>query len=115
MEKKTHHSKKIRKGDRVIAIAGDNRGFKGIVQSCNGDRVIVQGFNICKKHIKKSQENKGRIVEMECPVHISNLKICAEDDTPVKLKVRTNEQGEREYFYYKGDQEMIYRSVKKPK
>lgn len=116
MEKKLNQSKKIRKGDRVVAIAGNDKGSIGVVQSREGDRAIVQGLNIRKKHIKKSQElPKGRIVEVERPIHISNLKICVEGDSAAKLKVRTNEQGDRQYIYKKDDQEMVYRSVKKPK
>lgn len=117
MENKPSQStKKIRKGDRVVAIAGNNRGSIGIVQSCKGDRVVVQGLNLRKKHVKKSQEApKGRIVEIERPIHVSNLKVCVEGDIAAKLKVRKNEQGDREFVYKQGDQEKIYRSVKKPK
>jgi large subunit ribosomal protein L24 len=117
MENKPNQStKKIRKGDRVVAISGNNRGQIGTVQSRNGDRVIVQGLNLRKKHVKKSQEApKGRIVEIERPIHVSNLKVCVEGDTAAKLKVRTSEQGDREFVYKQGDQEMVYRSVKKPK
>lgn len=117
MENKPNQlNKKIRKGDRVVAIAGNNKGLVGTVQSRNGEKVIVQGLNIRKKHIKKSQEApKGRIVEIERPIHISNLKVCVEDDTAVKLRVRTSKKGDREFVYKQGDQEMVYRSVKKPK
>ncbi len=117
MENKPNQStKKIRKGDRVVAISGNNRGLIGTVQSRKGDRVIVQGLNLRKKHVKKSQEApKGRIVEIERPIHISNLKVCVEGDAATKLKVRTNEEGDREFVYKQGDQEMVYRSVKKPK
>lgn len=117
MENKPNQpTKKIRKGDRVVAISGNNRGLMGIVQSCKKDRVIVQGLNVRKKHVKKSQEApKGRIVEIERPIHVSNLKVCVEGDTSAKLKVRKNEQGDREFVYKQGDQETVYRSVKKPK
>lgn len=117
MENKPNQStKKIRKGDRVVAISGNNKGLVGTVQSRNGDKVIVQGLNLRKKHVKKSQEApKGRIVEIERPIHVSNLKVCVEGDTAAKLKVRTSEQGDREFVYKQGDQEMVYRSVKKPK
>lgn len=116
MENKLSQSKKIRKGDRVVAIAGNNRGQMGTVQSRNGDRVVVQGLNLRKKHIKKTQAApKGRIVEIEKPIHISNLKVCVEGDTAAKLKVRSNEEGDRQFIYMKDDQEMVYRSVKKPK
>lgn len=116
MENKPTGTKKIRKGDRVVAISGNNRGLTGVVQSRNGDKVIVQGLNVRKKHLKRSQEApQGRIVEMEKPIHVSNLRVCAEGDVPVKLKVRTNEQGDRQLVYKQDDQEVVYRSVKKPK
>ncbi len=116
MNNKPTQSKKIRKGDRVVAISGNNRGQMGVVQSRKGDKVIVQGLNMRKKHIKKSQEApKGRIIEIERPIHVSNLKVCVEGDTAAKLKVRTDEQGDRQFIYQKDDQEMVYRSVKKPK
>lgn len=116
MEKISSQSKKVRKGDRVVAIAGNNKGLIGTVLSRKGDRVVVQGLNMRKKHVKRSQEApKGRIVEMERPIHVSNLKVCVEGETAAKLHVRMNEQGDRQLVYYQGDQEKIYRSVKKPK
>lgn len=116
MEKIPKESKKIRKGDRVVAIAGNNRGLIGTVLSKKGDRVLVQGLNMCKKHIKRSQQvPQGRIIEMEKPIHISNLKVCVEEGISAKLHVRANEQGDRQLIYYQGDEEKIYRSVKKPK
>ncbi|MFI0434211.1 MAG: 50S ribosomal protein L24 [Parachlamydiaceae bacterium] len=117
MEKKPNQStSKVRKGDRVVAVSGNDRGLSGTVQSRKGDKVVVQGLNLRKKHVKKSQEApKGRIVEIERPIHVSNLKVCVEGDTAAKLKVRTNNEGDRELVYKQGGQEMVYRSVKKPK
>lgn len=116
MENRQNRSKKIRKGDRVVAIAGNNKGLMGIVQSCKEDKVIVQGLNMRKKHIKKSEQApKGKIIDIEKPIHISNLKICVEEDSGVKLKIRADEEGNRQFIYTKDDQEIIYRSVKKPK
>ena len=81
-----------------------------------GDKAIVQGLNVRKKHVKRSQElPKGRIIDIERPIHISNLKVCVEGDNAAKLKVRINEEGDRQFVYKKDDQEVIYRSVKKPK
>lgn len=116
MESKSNPSKKIRKGDRVVAIAGNNKGLIGTVQSCDGEKITVQGLNMRKKHIKRSQDvPKGRIIEIERPIHVSNLMVCAEGDVGVKLKVRINEQGDRQLVYKKDDKEVVYRSVKKPK
>lgn len=109
-------SKKIRKGDTIVVIAGNDRGQVGVVQETRGDRVVVQGVNVRKKTVKPSQAMpKGRIIDMECPIHISNVKICVNGNQGVKLKVRTNEDGQRQFVYNNGGQEVVYRSVKKPK
>ncbi len=81
MDNIVKRSKKIRKGDKVIAIAGNYRGQFGTVLSCVGERIVVQGLNIRKKHVKKSQQNPhGGIVELEKPIHVSNLKRVHEDN-----------------------------------
>lgn len=114
MEPLSNRSKKIRKGDTVIAIAGNNRGKTGVVLSCSGEKVLVQGLNVRKKHVKPTQQNqRGGIIEIEKPLHVSNLKICAEGETPVKLKVRENKKGERELVYTSKDKEVVHRSLKK--
>lgn len=114
MEEKRAEQKKIRKGDRVIAIAGNDKGQVGTVLSLQGDRAVVQGLNVRKKHMKKREGSAGSILSLEMPIHISNLKVCV-DDAPVKLKVRKGENGDRHFIYENNGQEVIYRSVKKPK
>jgi large subunit ribosomal protein L24 len=114
MKKKAVRSKKVRKGDMVIAIAGNCRGQKGTVLQCQDDRVVVQGLNVRKKHVKRSQTNpQGGIVEIEKSLHISNVMVCVNEDQTVKLKVRTNSDGNRELYYKDGDKEVLYRSLKK--
>lgn len=106
-------SKKIRKGDTVIAIAGNYRGQTGTVLSCAEDRVLVQGLNVRKKHVKATQANpRGGIIELEKPIHVSNLKVCV-DEKPVKLKVKETKAGERNLVYSVGDKQVVYRSLKK--
>ena len=69
-------SKKIRKGDRVLVIAGNDQGKTGEVLARSEDRVIVQGVNVRKKHLRRTQQMQGgRIVEMEAPIHISNVAL----------------------------------------
>lgn len=116
MTNKSTGTKKVRKGDKVLVISGNHRGQTGTVLSCKEDRVIIQGLNLRKKHLKRSQQvPQGRIVEIEKPIHVSNVKVCVEGDVSAKLKVRTNEQGQRQLVYTQGDQEVVYRLVKKPK
>jgi large subunit ribosomal protein L24 len=114
MLKTGNKTKKIRKGDKVLAIAGNYRGQMGTVIRCDGDKVIVQGLNVRKKHVKKSQTHpQGGIIEIERPIHVSNLKPCLDDGQPINLKVQTNDKGERELVYKQGDKDIVYRSLKK--
>lgn len=106
-------SKKIRKGDKVVAIAGNYRGQSGTVLACSGEGVLVQGINVRKKHVKASQASpRGGIIELEKPIHVSNLKLLV-DEKAVKLKVRTAKDGERKLVYKSDDREVVYRSIKK--
>ncbi len=68
---------KIKKGDEVLIIAGDDKGKTGEVLKVltKKDAVIVKGCKIAKKAVKPSEENKdGGFVNKEMPIHISNVK-----------------------------------------
>ena len=68
----------IKKGDTVIVIAGDDKGKSGkVLQTApTSGRALVEGINIVKKHMRKTEENpQGGVVEMEAPLAISNLKV----------------------------------------
>ena len=73
MEKKF----KIRKGDTVQVIAGKDKGKEGkITRILKADnKVIVEGVNIAKKHVKPNGQSAGSIVDMEMPIHASNVMI----------------------------------------
>lgn|SRR5574344_1064036 len=68
---------KIKKGDEVIVISGKYKGVKGAVLTAmpKEDKVIVAGVNRVKKHIKPTQEQPGKIEEIEKPIHISNVAL----------------------------------------
>ncbi len=67
----------IKKGDRVVVIAGASKGTQGEVLEimANKNRAIVEQVNIVRKHKKPTNDNPGGIVEMAAPVHISNLML----------------------------------------
>ncbi len=66
---------KIKKGDNVVVIAGKHKGAKGKIAQIVGERVVVDGVNKMKFHVKaKSKTEKGSIVEREAPLHHSNVK-----------------------------------------
>ena len=69
---------KIKNGDKVIVIAGKEKGKEGVVIETipNKDQVIIEGVNVRKKHVKPSQTNQeGGIIEEEGPIHASNVLI----------------------------------------
>lgn len=66
----------VKKGDKVQVISGKDKGKQGVVLKAfpRQNRVIVEGVNIVKKHAKPSQANpQGGIIEMEAPIHASNV------------------------------------------
>jgi large subunit ribosomal protein L24 len=69
--------RKIKKNDEVIVIAGKDKGNRGNVLNVLDDLVLVSGINKVKKHQKPNPVKgvAGGIVEMEKPVHISNVAI----------------------------------------
>ena len=69
---------KIRKNDTVEVIAGSEKGKRGAVVRVLPEKqcVLVQGINMGKKALRKrSQQDQGGIVEIEMPIHISNVMI----------------------------------------
>lgn len=105
-------SKFLRKNDQVIVVAGNDCGKVGKVLSVRGDRIVVEGVNVRKKHMKRTQgQQKGQIIDIEVAIHRSNVRPCV-DNAAVKLRVRQNEKGEKELYYLdqKGKQQ-LFRSV----
>lgn len=77
---------RIKKNDTVKVIAGKDKGKTGKVVRITGDRVIVQGVNMVKKAMrKKSQQDKGGIIEIEAPLHISNIALLLKDGSTSRI------------------------------
>ena len=69
---------KVKVGDKVKILAGKDRGKEGkiIVTLKKKDKVVVEGINIVKKHMKPGRTNEtGGILEVENPIHVSNVKV----------------------------------------
>ncbi len=67
---------KIRRDDMVIVLSGDDRGKTGKVLEVypKRQRVLVEGVNLIKRAIRKTQDNpRGGIIEREAPIHVSNV------------------------------------------
>ncbi|ROR34835.1 50S ribosomal protein L24 [Inmirania thermothiophila] len=70
--------RKIRKGDEVVVLAGKDKGRRGaVLRVLPDDRVIVEGVNMVKKHVKPNplRGEQGGILEKEAPLHVSNVAL----------------------------------------
>ena len=67
----------LKTGDKVVVITGKDKGKQGkIIKTLRAEnKVIVEGLNMIKKHVKPNGQNAGSIVEMEAPIHASNVMI----------------------------------------
>jgi large subunit ribosomal protein L24 len=69
---------KIRKGDDVVVIAGKDKGKRGtVLRRVDAERVVVEGINRVKKHVKPNplKGQTGGIVEKEMSIHVSNVAL----------------------------------------
>ena len=67
----------VKKGDQVTVISGKEKGKSGkiIAVLTKKSRVVVEGLQMVKKHVKKNQQNpNGAIIDREGSIHISNVK-----------------------------------------
>ncbi len=89
---------KIKQGDKVVVIAGKDKGKEGVVTKTlrNDNKVIVEGVNIVKKHIKPNGGENGRIAEVEAPIHVSNVMMLdPKTKKGTKIGYTTNKDGKK--------------------
>ena len=90
--------RKIRSGDTVLVVAGRNKGQQGKVRRnlIARDRVVIEGVNIVKKHIKRGRARQAGIVEVEAPLHVSNVMlVCPNCKQPTRVGVRAGQDRKR--------------------
>jgi large subunit ribosomal protein L24 len=68
---------KIKKGDKVVVMAGRDKGRSGEVRKVMPDegRAIVAGVNMVRRHTRQTAQTEGGILSKEAPIHLSNLAI----------------------------------------
>lgn len=95
---------KLKKGDVVQVIAGNDKGSVGRILSLDAVkmRVLVEGVNVRKKHQKPNQQNqKGGIISKEMPIHYSNVNILDSDKNPTRAGVRYDEKSDKKVRFAK--------------
>jgi large subunit ribosomal protein L24 len=79
---------KIRKGDKVVVLAGKDKGRSGeVIQVMpKDDKAVVRGINMVKRHQRQSQTQEAGIISKEAPIHLSNLGIAdPKDGKPTRV------------------------------
>ncbi len=98
--------RKIRSGDTVLVTDGRNKGQQGKVRinMIERDRVVIEGVNIVKKHIKRGRARQAGIVEVEAALHVSNVMlICPSCSQPTRVGVRDDAEGKNVRYCKKCD------------
>jgi len=91
---------KIKKGDKVMVIAGKDKGKSGKVLRVlpKMDKVVVDGVNVVKRHQKgKRSDEGGQIIDKTMPIHISNVAITdPKSGKPTRIRIGKDKDGKRE-------------------
>ena len=100
---------KIRKGDKVVVLAGRDKGQKGEVLKVipKEDRAVVQGVNLVKRHTAQTARQEGGIISKEATIHLSNLAVAdPKTGKAVRVGFKVLEDG-RKVRFAKGSGDMI--------
>ena len=101
---------KIKQNDEVIVIAGKDKGSVGTVTQVLGAKVIVEGYNLAKKHIRPNPQEgiQGGIEEKEMPMSISNVAIYNPTTKKAdRIGLRVNDEGVKERFFKSNGEAVI--------
>ncbi len=101
---------KIKLNDEIIIIAGKDKGSIGIVTKRVDSKVLVEGLNLAKKHVKPNPNKgvTGGITEIEMPLSISNVAIY----NPIikkadRVGIRISKNGIKERFFKSNDKSIV--------
>ncbi len=101
--------RKIRTGDEVLVTSGRNKGQRGVVRQnlLARDRVVIEGVNIVKKHIKRGRARQAGIVEVEAAFHVSNVMlVCPKCKAPTRVGIREGDDGKNVRYCKKCDEQI---------
>ena len=100
---------KIKKGDRVVVLAGRDLGRTGEVIEVRptADRAVVRGVNVVKRHTRQTAQQEGGIISKEAAIHLSNIAIAdPKDGKPTRVGFKTLDDG-RKVRYAKRSGDLI--------
>jgi len=89
---------KIKKGDKVVVLAGKDKGRTGEVMSVSPkeDRAIVRGINLIRRHQRQTQSQEGGIITKEASIHLSNIALAdPKDGKPTRVGFTFQKDGKK--------------------
>ncbi len=89
---------KLRKGDKVVVLAGKDKGREGTISRVipENNKVIVDGINVVKKHQKaQGQTRQAGIIDREMPLNASNVAMISGDGKPTRIGYRFDDKGNK--------------------
>ncbi len=89
---------KIRKGDKVVVLAGKDKGRTGEVVKVmpKDDKAVVRGVNLIRRHQKQTQSQEGGIITKEAPIHLSNIALAdPKDGKPTRVGFQIQKDGKK--------------------
>ena len=82
-------------GDQVVVIRGNDKGKRGKVTKLSDDRVVVEGVNVVKRHLKQTPQRPGGILDVEAPISKSNVMLIdpiTNKPTRVSIKIENDKK-----------------------
>jgi large subunit ribosomal protein L24 len=88
---------KLKKGDRVVVLAGKDKGKEGEIASVNpsAGKAVVDGINIAVRHTKQSQNSQGGRVPQAMPIDLSNLALLDSNGKATRVGFKMDEDGKK--------------------
>jgi large subunit ribosomal protein L24 len=86
---------KIKKGDKVVVLAGKDKGKTGTVERVIPDetRAVVTGINLVRRHTKQTASQDAGIFTKAAPIHLSNLAVADASGKPTRVGFKINADG----------------------
>jgi large subunit ribosomal protein L24 len=96
---------KIKKGDRVVVLAGKDKGKSGQVLEVipTEERALVQGINLVRRHTKQTAARDAGIYTRESPIHLSNLAVADANGKPTRVGFRIEDGKKKRVAKTTGD------------
>lgn len=96
---------KLRKGDKVVVLAGKDKGKEGEISRVmpKAGKAVVEGINIAIRHVKQSQSDQGGRIPQAMPIAISNLSLIDSKGKPTRVGFRMEKDAKIRFAKTTGD------------